>query len=528
MKRLRGFSLMEMMIVLAIVAVVAAASAPMVNKKMVRVASEKSPWIFVNGESIGYNIDNGGGIQDRKTATIGTNGRVPSDAGNPRLYIDTNSDATPHILFGRQRTNLMRLIAGGQKNSVWLSSADTNNNIGSNSVTVGPDARATDNNSIAIGNNAQATFVDAIAIGGDSLSDTDYSIAIGSNSKATDIAGVAIGYQASASTSSIGINGSANGSTSIALLGTTEQAANNSMAIGQEAKAEKNDTIAIGRRAKATNTGAIAIGSSGSNNTTNDARAQGLSAIAIGSESKALATSSIALGREALTTSSANDAIAIGNKAQASHFHSAAIGYQASTTADNQIVLGNSNTTVYIRGNLVVDGNTVVGGSSLLGKNHGSLVFMKESEKSLHGGAGVGHVYFFKEKNGDNLKINSYNATAKASQIYNNLKNLSDRRLKNVGKEFTSGLDKLRKLEIFNYTFKDDKDKTPRVGVMAQDLKKIFPDAVIKGEDGFLRIRMEDMFYAVINAVKELDNRTSAQEKKIKELEKRIEELEKK
>ncbi len=59
MKRLRGFSLMEMMIVLAIVAVVAAASAPMVNKKMVRVASEKSPWIFVNGESIGYNIDNG-------------------------------------------------------------------------------------------------------------------------------------------------------------------------------------------------------------------------------------------------------------------------------------------------------------------------------------------------------------------------------------------------------------------------------------------------------------------------------------
>ncbi len=30
---------------------------------------------------------------------------------------------------------------------------------------------------------------------------------------------------------------------------------------------------------------------------------------------------------------------------------------------------------------------------------------------------------------------------------------------------------------------------------------------------------MEDMFYAVINAVKELDSRTSAQEKKIKELE---------
>ena len=167
-------------------------------------------------------------------------------------------------------------------------------------------------------------------------------------------------------------------------------------------------------------------------------------------------------------------------------------------------------------------------GSSLLGNRYGSLVFLKESHKNLHGGAGIGSVYFFKQKNGDNLKINSPSDTAAALSIYNRLVNLSDRRLKNVGKEFSSGLDKIKKLEIFNYTFKDDKEKTPHVGVMAQDLQKIFPDAVVKGEDGFLRIRMEDMFYAVINAVKELDIRTTAQEKKIQELEKRIEELEKK
>ena len=86
----------------------------------------------------------------------------------------------------------------------------------------------------------------------------------------------------------------------------------------------------------------------------------------------------------------------------------------------------------------------------------------------------------------------------------------SDRRLKNVGEVFKGGLAELRKLEVFNYTFKNDKDKTPRVGVMAQDLQKIFPNAVTKGEDGYLRIRMEDMFYAVVNAVKELDNKLTA------------------
>ena len=119
----------------------------------------------------------------------------------------------------------------------------------------------------------------------------------------------------------------------------------------------------------------------------------------------------------------------------------------------------------------------------------------------------------------------------KSTKAVNLITTFSDRRLKNIGKAFDSGLAEIKKLEVFNYTFKDDKDKTPRVGVIAQDLKKVFPDAVIKGEDGFLRIRMEDMFFALVNAVKELDSRISILEqkqKKIDELEKRIEELEKK
>ena len=102
----------------------------------------------------------------------------------------------------------------------------------------------------------------------------------------------------------------------------------------------------------------------------------------------------------------------------------------------------------------------------------------------------------------------------------------SDRRLKYVGKENTSGLEKIKQLKVFNYTFKKDATKTPHVGVIAQDLQKVFPNAVKKGKDGFLTIRMEDMFYAVINAIKELDAKYQAQEKRINDLEKRVEKLE--
>ena len=97
----------------------------------------------------------------------------------------------------------------------------------------------------------------------------------------------------------------------------------------------------------------------------------------------------------------------------------------------------------------------------------------------------------------------------------------------NLQEEYLNYLmDKIKQLKVFNYTFKKDETKTPHVGVIAQDLQKVFPDAVKKGTDGFLTIRFEDMFFAMINAIKELDLKYEAQEKRINELEARIERLE--
>lgn len=81
----------------------------------------------------------------------------------------------------------------------------------------------------------------------------------------------------------------------------------------------------------------------------------------------------------------------------------------------------------------------------------------------------------------------------------------SDRRLKNVGAKYTAGLDEIRKLHIYNYTFKNDPNKLPQVGVIAQELKLIFPNAVTKGEDGYYKIRWDEMFYAAINSIKTLN-----------------------
>lgn len=84
---------------------------------------------------------------------------------------------------------------------------------------------------------------------------------------------------------------------------------------------------------------------------------------------------------------------------------------------------------------------------------------------------------------------------------------LSDRRLKFVTSEDTEGLSEIVSLMPYNYTFKSDKMNTSQVGVMAQDLQKIFKNSVTEGKDGYLRIRWDEMFYAMINSIKTLDKK---------------------
>jgi hypothetical protein len=81
----------------------------------------------------------------------------------------------------------------------------------------------------------------------------------------------------------------------------------------------------------------------------------------------------------------------------------------------------------------------------------------------------------------------------------------SDARLKNIGEKFTPSYDELLKLAIYNYSYKTEGKKPTHVGVIAQDLKKIFPNAVSKDQNGYLKIRWDEMFYAMVNAVKDLN-----------------------
>ena len=108
MRRLSGFSLMEMMVVLLIVSIIAAASTPMINKKIMSTTATTSPWVWAgNNNDIAYNLKNA-----NSSAIIGAFKSNPSaNDTKPRLYIKTNGTKNPQLILDNN-TNPLKVIWG--------------------------------------------------------------------------------------------------------------------------------------------------------------------------------------------------------------------------------------------------------------------------------------------------------------------------------------------------------------------------------------------------------------------------------
>lgn len=425
----KGFSLVEMMVVMLLIAVVLAASAPMITRKVSRERSDK---IF---DMLGTDPNNAVEYVKGRNQRIFMNGRKDGYVGivETGVSVPVNS-----VLFGQN--------------------------------TLFPSA----NNLVGIG-----------------FGTSNY------------LNSVAIGYKAAANTDSVTIGNGADGN-------------EYGVAIGSKAQTRHKNSVAIGYSARTTGENAVAIGAS------QWGTEAGERSVAIGYGANARYERSIAIGANASVMG--ENSIAIGNNATA-HYK-------------NTVVLGDSNTTVFIPGNLVVNHAALIGRAA--GRND-NLYFRPYAQEDgrhfavLNAGDWKGNdsnlsmvqddtdtdklvvrvgPYSTQTEwwRGDYKDNNRTHINFEDPTRGNNTKSHkhSDIRLKNVGEPFTAGLNELEKLNFYHFTFKKDKDQVPQVGVMAQDLQKVFPQAVSKDDGGWLTIRWDEMFYAAINAIKELNTKVCA------------------
>ena len=407
---------------------------------------------------------------------------------------------------------------------------------GQSTVAAGYNAKASATQAVSIGYNSEASGASSTALGYNAKVSGSSSIAAGNSSKAEGKWSAAYGYSSKAigdETVAVGDVAEASEYAAVAMGYNSKAQGANSISIGYNTKATSTDSIALGYLTTASGESAIAIGShQTSDNTTasgsgsvaigDGALASGAQSIAIGTAAKARGTNNVAIGQGACSNVIGSNKTCIGAGSgpgpASDHFEArddyerifigkapAVIPYSPGEDqgiGKNAIVeivnYPDSNQwsgkrrgypggpTVYINANVVIRGYT--------------WLMVADDRGDEWDEAGI---VSSNKPTGDGHQI-KWNRSAKDYPI------VSDKRLKYVGNEVTSGLDKIKQLKVFNYTFKSDKKKIPHVGVIAQDLQKVFPEAVKKGDDGYYSIRKEDIFYALVNAVKEIDTKLSS------------------
>ena len=402
--------------------------------------------------------------------------------------------------------------------------------IATDTIAIGPETIAHGDSSIAIGNSAKVENSDSIAIGKAAWA-RDSGIAIGprySDEDGTTTTAtlayqdaVAIGKAAKGGYDDISIGYMAGGN------GGSVELCGDNIAIGKQALFHGSCVNNFGFLRNSVNNN-IAIGN-GANNQVLTKTVQ--YTLAIGTDTRAYSNYDISIGKDAGSTrtftvnnGTTGNNIAIGNQALSINDeggYNIAIGHGANAKGDNDTIELSDSIAIGRYAKTVTNNSIAIGYNACSQATGRNVICIGANSGPTSENSAKDLVYLGTSEH----TVIIGDLTAKNIQHSGSITQSSDKRLKNVGKEFTSGLDKIKQLKIFNYTFKKDDKKTRHVGVIAQDLQKIFPDAVTKDKDGFLQVRMEDMFYALINAVKELDAKVTAVLNEVKELKTQVTEI---
>ena len=440
----RAFTLAEMMVVLLILTICLAAFAPLMTKR--RTVDISSPWRYASNNSDIYY-----GMGSTQTAMIGQNSKSADD--NARLIINTTDDNHRHVIFKQ---------AGNKVGELWIKG---------------------DNFLLGSDYSGSLTGIFNTAIGESSLTSNksgNYNVALGAATLKTNTTG---GSNTAVGTSSLSANISGSANTA---LGAGALRANN-----------------IGRENTASGYEALNSNIAGNNNT------------AIGNKALYSNTSfsyNTAVGSEALYHSEGAANTAVGH--QALH-HTTTASYNTATGgyALSSNITGANNTAVgygALFSAIYGEGNTAVGMDSLYyNKGHFNTAIGQKACINATGSnkTCIGYNSGPTATDGSDTHI-VYLGTIGTSAIVSGVNTISvysDKRLKDVKEEYKKGLEQIRDVVPKLFVYKSDKEKNVRLGVIAQELQKVLPEAVVKNGDGYLIVHQEYIQYALLNAVKQLD-----------------------
>ncbi len=259
----------------------------------------------------------------------------------------------------------------------------------------------------------------------------------------------------------------------------------------------------------------ITLGATGSNSTAmgSTTTASGSNSTAMGFITTASGSNSTAMGRS--TTASGVDSNAMGNRTTASGKGSTAMGRSTTASGNYSTVMGD-NTTASDYGSLVIgqfnlSGATVTNSATQFNTANTAFVIGNGADGS-------------NQSDAFSVLFSGETVIGSDLEVKGNVLISSDARLKANIVSLGSTLAKLLLIDGKRYTMK--KDGKQNIGVLAQDIQKVFPELVSTDDREMLAVNYQGLVPVLINALKEQDAKMKEQDAKMKEQEKRLERLE--
>ena len=229
--------------------------------------------------------------------------------------------------------------------------------------------------------------------------------------------------------------------------------------------------------------------------------AMGYNTTASGDQSTAMGRSSTASGARSTamgynTTASGINSTAIGRKSVASGYYSTTLGYDTRASDFTSTVIGQYNNSL--------SSITTNGSATSYDADNTAFVIGNGTDDSNRSDA------FKVMFNGDATVSNDL--TVSGDVVIS-----SDARLKSNIVSLGRTLAKILQIDGKSYTMKKDESEKQKIGLLAQDIEKVFPDLVSES-NGIKSVNYQGLVPVLINALKEQDNRISNQQIEIEEL----------
>ena len=247
---------------------------------------------------------------------------------------------------------------------------------------------------------------------------------------------------------------------------------------------------------------------------------------ALGVSTKASGDGSTSIGNQ--TIASANNSTAMGANSTASGEVSTAMGYATIASGSTSTAMGLGTTasgdisTAIGKATIASDyGSLVIGQYNFSGSSvtNSATLFDLENTAFVIGNGNLGSL-------SDAFKVNFNGDTT----ISNNLKVMgdvevqSDARLKSNIVSLGATLFKLLQIDGKSYTMKKDESEKQKIGVLAQDIEKVFPE-LISESNGVKSVNYQGLIPVLINALKEQQSEIETYRNDVSELKEMVQAL---